>query len=248
MPSNAPDEQTETNRQAWNAQRFSAWITAFESAEAEAERIVAEPQHVIRRISPYLGSVAGKRICNIQGSHGRLAVALALLGADVQVIDFSDENRRFACDLAAAAKVSIDYAVCDILEADGLGLPYRFDALVLELGILHYHQNLDHFFAVMRKLAADGGILVLNEFHPVQRKLYWSEGPKNYFHDKLVEADVPNPDGAGASLGKCLYRFWTMGEIVTAAINAGFTITKLDEHPDGSDPTIPGSFTMLAHV
>ena len=42
--------------------------------------------------------------------------------------------------------------------------------LVLELGILRYHQDLDLFFAVMRKLAVRGGTLVLNEFHPLQRK------------------------------------------------------------------------------
>ena len=76
----------------------------------------------------------------------------------------------------------------------------------------------------MRKLAVRGGTLVLNEFHPLQRKLFWTQGPRDYFQTKLTEADVPNPDAAGASLGKCLYRFWTMGEIVTAVIKAGFIV------------------------
>ena len=242
------DKMTEANRRAWNAQRFDAWISAFGSAKTEAERIVAEPERIIRRISPYLGKIAGKRICNVQGSHGRIAVALARLGADVQVIDFSEENRRFALDLAEAANVSIDYAICDVMDAGSLGLPHRFDALVLELGILHYHQNLDLFFTVMRGLATDDGILLLNEFHPIQRKLFWSEGPRNYFYEDLIEADVPNPDVTGASLGRCQYRFWTMGDILTAAIKAGFTIARLDEHPDWADPTIPGSFTLLANA
>jgi|TARA_B110000008_G_scaffold78472_2_gene80070 hypothetical protein len=39
-----------------------------------------------------------------------------------------------------------------------------------------------------------------------------------------------------------------MGEIVTAVIKAGFTIDRLDEHPDWIDPAIPGSFTLLAHA
>ncbi|MDB5535939.1 MAG: SAM-dependent methyltransferase protein, partial [Devosia sp.] len=97
-----------------------------------------------------------------------------------------------------------------------------------------------------RMLTADRGYLVLNEFHPVQRKLFWPEGPKDYFCTDLVEADVPNPDATGPSLGRCRYRFWTLGEIVTSVIKAGFTITRLDEHPDWADPTIPGSFTVLA--
>jgi len=246
MTSGKSDKMTETNRKAWNANRYEAWLSAFGSAETEAARIVANPERVVRRISPYLGKVAGQRICNVQGSHGRMAVALTLLGAKVQVIDFSTENRRFALDLARAANVSIDYAVCDVMRAGSLGFAHGFDALVLELGILHYHEDLDQFFMVMRQLTATGGTLLLNEFHPVQRKLFWPSGPKDYFDRSLVEADVPNPDTTGASLGTCQYRFWTMGEILTAIINAGFTIARLDEHADKQSPNIPGTFTLLA--
>ncbi|MBY3152001.1 methyltransferase domain-containing protein [Rhizobium laguerreae] len=248
MANDTDETIAEANRRAWNAQRFDAWVSTFDSPGAEARRIVAEPERVLRRLLPYLGEVTGKRICNVQGSHGRIAVALAHLGADVLVIDFSEENRRFALELAAAAGVSIDYALCDILKAGELGRSHDFDMLVLELGILHYHRDLDRFFMVMHELAADGGMLLLNDFHPVQRKLFWPEGPHHYFQTDLVEADVPNPNNSGTSLGKCMYRFWTMGDILTAAIKAGFKIAKLDEHPDWADPTIPGSFTLMAHA
>lgn len=248
MANDAENNVTEANQRAWNAQRFNAWVSAFGSPEVEAARIIAEPERVLRRLSPYLGEVTGKRICNVQGSHGRIAVALALQGAEVTVVDFSEENRRYALDLAAAAGVTIDYTLCDIMEADDRIKTRDFDVLVLELGILHYHQDIEGFFTVMRKLAGYGGTLFLNEFHPVQRKLFWTEGPRDYFQTDLVEADVPNPDVSGASLGRCLYRFWTMGDILTAVIKAGFTIVRLDEHPDRTDPTIPGSFTLLARA
>ena len=244
----AEHSTTEANRRAWNARRYDAWLSAFESPKAEAARIVADPERILRRLLPYLGQVAGKRIWIVQGSHGRIAVALAYLRADVTVINFSQENQRFALELAAAAEVTIDYAVCDVLKAADLNGACDFDVLVLELGILHYHQDLDLFFAVMRKLAVRGGTLVLNEFHPLQRKLFWTQGPRDYFQTKLTEADVPNPDAAGASLGKCLYRFWTMGEIVTAVIKAGFIVDRLDEHPDWTDSANLGSVTLLAHT
>lgn len=248
MPTDTTRNLTEKNRKAWNNSRYDVWVTAFDGVGVEAQRIVSNPEHPIRRISPYLGALEGKRICSVQGSHGRVAVALAVLGAKVHVIDFSEENRRFATDLAKAANVSIDYTVCDILEADSLDLPHKFDALVLELGILHYHQDIERFFTVMRNLVKDSGLLFLNEFHPVQRKLFWACGPQNYFSNKLVEADVPNPDAEGASLGKCQYRFWTMGQVITAVINNGFTIVRFDEHPDWSNSAIPGTFTLLAHA
>lgn len=242
----ASESITNANRHAWNTQRFNAWVSAFGTPGDEAARIVADPRRVLRRLSPYLGEVAGKRICSVQGSHGRVAVALARLGAQVLVIDFSEENQRYALALAAAAGVSIEYAVSDVMEAGTHGRTHQFDTIVLELGILHYHQDLDRFFSVMRTLVVNGGHLVLNEFHPVQRKLFWPDGPKDYFNLDLVEADVPNPNPTGGSLGRCQYRFWTLGEIVTSVIKSGFTITKLDEHPDWANPALPGSFTILA--
>ncbi len=248
MTCDSTHHTTEANRTAWSNGRYKAWETAFGSADAEAQRIVSNPEYVVRRILPYLGAVDGKRICNVQGSHGRVAVALTVLGAQVQVIDFSEENRLFATDLAKAAGVSVDYAVCDILEAERLDLRHKFDSLVLELGILHYHQDLEKFFSVMRSLAADDGTLCLNEFHPIQRKLFWPSGPHNYFSDSLIKADVPNPVDAGPSLGECQYRFWTMGEVVTAVVNSDFQITHLGEHPDWNNSAIPGTFTLVARV
>ena len=126
--------------------------------------------------------------------------------------------------------------------------PHKFDALILELGILHYHQDIERFFEVMRHLIAPNGVLILNEFHPVQRKLFWEVGPQDYFSGDLKEADVPNPDESGTSLGKCHYRFWTLGETLNAMIKNGFRIAQLDEFPDLENDRIPGTYTILAHA
>lgn len=116
----------------------------------------------------------------------------------------------------------------------------------MELGILHYHQDIARFFAAMKAITRPGGTMVINEFHPVQRKLFWTPERRDYFDAALVEGDVPNPTGDGRSLGKCTLRFWTLGEIVTAVIGAGFTVMRLEEHPDWDEPTIPGTFTLVA--
>ena len=88
------------------------------------------------------------------------------------MLDFAEENRRYALELAAAAGVAIDYRLGDVIEAGALGLDGTFDWLVMELGVLHYHQDLARFFAVMAGLLKPGGRLLLDEFHPVQRKLF----------------------------------------------------------------------------
>jgi 2-polyprenyl-3-methyl-5-hydroxy-6-metoxy-1,4-benzoquinol methylase len=233
------------NRDAWNARRYEAWVTGIGTPEAEAAVLVADPAHKLRRLLPYLGYIAGRRICNVQGSHGRVAVALALLGAEATVLDFAAENRRYALELATAAGVAIDYRLGDVIEAGSLGLDGRFDWLVMELGILHYHHNLTRFFAVMAGLAGPGGRLLLNEFHPVHRKLHLHPS-KDYFYADVFLGDVPDPTGAGLKLGQCALRMWTLGEVVTAAIDGGWRIDRLEEHPEWTDPTIPGTYTLVA--
>ena len=237
----------DANREAWNAGRYEVWVRAMGEPAAEAARITADPSHVLRRLIAHLGDVGNRRICSVQGSHGRIAVALALLGAEATVIDFAEENRRYALALAQAAGVRIGYEIADVMQAGALGLP-TFDTLVLELGVLHYHQDLAAFFRVMADLCSSGGRLVLNEFHPIERKLFhdFGDAPRDYFNTDLVIGEVPNPESGGARLGTCVYRFWTLGEVVTALLAAGFQLTALEEHPDWTTPAIPGAYTLVA--
>lgn len=240
-----PNWARDLNRESWNAERYDSWVTAMGPPDAEARTLVADPAYKLRRLLPHLGEVAGMRICSVQGSNGRVAVAFALLGGDVTVIDFGEENRRYALELAAAAGVTIDYRLGDVIEAGSLGLNGSFDAVVMELGILHYHQSIDRFFAVMAGLVKPGGRMVLNEFHPVERKLFMAPS-RDYFNAEVVMGGVPDPTGEGRSLGQCALRLWTLGEIVTAVIGAGFVVERLEELPSWTDPTIPGMFTLVA--
>jgi threonine dehydrogenase-like Zn-dependent dehydrogenase len=50
------------------------------------------------------------------GSNGTKAVALALLGAQVTVVDVSPGNAEYARQLATAAGVDLQYEVCDVLK------------------------------------------------------------------------------------------------------------------------------------
>jgi 2-polyprenyl-3-methyl-5-hydroxy-6-metoxy-1,4-benzoquinol methylase len=246
-----PEPLVEQNRAAWNAGRYEAWSQALGTPAEEAARLVADPAFKLRRLLPYLGpdlgDIAGRRFCNVQGSHGRVAVALALLGGEATVLDFAEENRRYALELAAAAGVAIDYRLGDVIEAGALGLDGSFDWLVMELGILHYHLDLERFFRVMAALLKPGGRLLLEEFHPVERKLFFEGGPADYFQAEPRVGVVPNPTGSSEVLGTCTLRNWTLGEIVTAAIAAGLRIDRLGESPGWiAPPTIPGIFTLLA--
>ena len=51
---------------------------------------------------------SGIKIANICGSCGKKAVPLAILGAEVTVFDISEDNKRYALEVAAAAKVDLN--------------------------------------------------------------------------------------------------------------------------------------------
>jgi 2-polyprenyl-3-methyl-5-hydroxy-6-metoxy-1,4-benzoquinol methylase len=240
------EEATALNRRAWNASRYEAWEQSRGPPEAAAAGLVKDPRHALRRLLPHLGDVAGRRVLNLQGGSGRAAIALALLGAEVTVIDFAEENARYARAYAAAAGVALDYRVSDVMLADQLGLSPDFDWVVMELGILHYHADLDAFFGLCAAMSNAGGRLLLNEFHPVQRKLFSSLGNGDYFESRRVLGPVPYPPGLTAPQEQCSYRLWTLGEILTAVLRVGYRISAFEESPDWDEPRLPGLFTLVA--
>lgn len=238
-------DAVDANRKAWDADRYATWIASKGDPAMAAAAIARDPRHTLRRLIGHLGDVAGRRILNLQGSHGSIALALALLGAEVTVIDFAEQNGRYALEMAASACVAIDYRCADVLTAPRLGLG-QFDDVVMELGILHYHQDIDAFFGMCRAMTREGGRLLLNEFHPVQRKLFWPHASGDYFDESLIEGVVPTPPGLPPSTETCLLRFWTLGEVVTALLGAGWRLASFAEHPDWDDPKRPGTYTLSA--
>ena len=218
-------------------------------AEAGAA-IVADPGRAPRRLLPHIGDPRGQRIANPLGSHGRIAVALSVLGADVTVFDLSASNARYARELALEAGVAVEYVVGDLLATAPLHRG-RFDAVVMELGVVHYFVEIERFVTAIGGLLQEGGRVVLNEFHPLARK---SIGVRDgaptfdgdYFDAGLQEARTPYEVFVEDEIPACTVRRWTLGEIVSAFAGGGFRVERLIEHPAPGLPSLPGTFTLVA--
>ncbi|PYI57522.1 class I SAM-dependent methyltransferase [Paenibacillus flagellatus] len=254
----------ETNEKAWNEKSYEAWVNRYGPPEAAAAKIVQDPAARIRSFSRYLDELAGAKIANLLGSHGHKAVAMALLGARVTVVDFSSENAAYALRLAEAAGTSIRYVVSDVLDLPPGELSGDYDAVLMEFGILHYFLELAPLAATVSRLLKPGGRLVLQDFHPVSTKLIRSRGTTanirkhkvtgDYFDASLEETDVAYakfvPESERAALPKVLLRKWTLGEIVTGFAGAGLIVRLLEEEPNASsdvfDKGIPKTFTLVA--
>lgn len=265
MENNFQDEKKvciDMNEESWNKESYDAWVRRFGEPAEEARKIKKDPLKAFSALSGKLGDVNRKKIMNLMGSNGTKAAALALLGADVTVVDFSEGNKRYAMELAKEAEVKIKYILSDVLKLPEEELTGDYDIVFAEMGILHYFTDLKPFMNLIYKLLGNNGLLVIRDFHPVSTKLISSRGSTakvrkhkvtgDYFDTSLIEKDVSyskylNDDEEHE---KVLLREWNLGEIVTAVAQEGFIIKSLDEEANLSsdvfDKGIPKTFTITA--
>lgn len=258
-------EPFQQNKSAWNTGAYQAWVNRFGTPNEAAQKIIEDPIKRIGNAFEHMNGVKDKKIINLLGSNGNKAVALALLGADVTIADFSVENETYALELADAAKVKVEYIVSDVLNLPMDRLSGNFDIVFMEFGILHYFEDLRPLFKVVSDLLVKGGRLVLQDFHPISTKLISSRGTTanirkhkvtgDYFDTSLEEKEISFSKFASYEnkepvVQTVRLRKWTIGEIVTGVASEGLFIKVLEELPNLSsevfDKGIPKTFTIVA--
>lgn len=255
------NNQSEINKKAWSYKAYEFWMNGLGSPSDVAKDMIKQPEKHLLRHLEYLGDVKGKRIANLLGSCGKKAVPLSILGADVTIVDISEDNKKYAMEIAKEAGVNLTYIVSDFLELNNDEMYNEFDIVYLEGGILHYFSDINEFSKKIYALLKIGGKLVLNDFHPIRkvfkvRDIFMDrddalELTGDYFENTLQIGEVAYekyfPENEQIEFPKCLLRYWTMGEIISSFASAGFIIDKLVEGPRfDSYKNIPGEFTLVA--
>lgn len=255
-----------TNQIGWNQSAYQAWTNRHGTPTEYAQKLIANPTNAVAHYLKFIGEIKGKKIANLLGSKGNKAVSFALLGAEVTVVDISQDNKKYAMELADEAKVTIKYIVSDILEVPDDDVLTNFDVTLLELGVLHYFVDLLPLFKVVYDSLKPGGQFILRDYHPFVSKLVNVEEGEmiangDYFSEEVIEEEVAYSfllsEEERANLKKVTIRRWTLGEIVTAISNAGFRINYLEEEadvrwafpadlPQGIESKIPGLYTLIA--
>ncbi|MCE5321967.1 class I SAM-dependent methyltransferase [bacterium] len=248
------EQQSKANEIAWSYRAYEHWMRYSGRPDQAAAQMKDDPASFIKHELPYLGDVTGKRVINLMGSNGRKAVPLSLLGADVTVVDISPEGARYAEELAEAAGVHIEYIISDVMALPLHEFASSFDIVYMEGGIFHYIADLSGFAQIANTVLSPGGRLVASDFHPI-RKCISINGDRislagDYFDEQFHESSVAFQqffaDKEQDSFPKCLLRYWTMGEIVTAFAHAGLIIKELVELPFSQLADIPGQFILAA--
>lgn len=242
-------EQGQTNKKAWEHRAYEFWHKRDGSPQESASRMMENPLACLKKHKDYFREVEGLKIANLCGSNGRKAVPLALLGAEVTVFDISEENKKYALELAESAHTTIDYVVTDIYDIDLEKYRAQFDLLYLEGGILHYFGDLHLFMTILHTILKVDGRLILSDFHPLSKCIV-SNGEVNYFDSEFRSGDVAYKgcfeEEEQADFPDVMLRLYTLSDIINAALSAGFQLRKFDEHRGWNNENLPWEFTIVA--
>lgn len=187
-----------------------------------------------------VGSVAGKELLHLQCHFGMDTLSWARLGAQVTGADFSPAA------IEAARSLALDVGVdARFVESDLYALPHnlegRFDVVYTSRGVLGWLPSIGRWADVVAHFVKPGGFAYVTEVHPVVqvfdddadvkpgdlrlRYPYWEHGEPLTFNVQGSYADRDAPTDGLIEHG------WnhSLGEIVTALVNAGLHIDFLHE-------------------
>ena len=170
------------------------------------------------------------------------------------VFDISEENKRYAVELAEAANTSIEYVVTDIYDIDLSKYGNCFDMLYLEGGILHYFHDLHKLMNILFALLKNDGVMILSDFHPFRKCIEVKDGQYNlhlnYFQEEVQAGDLAYKqyfeEGEQGSFPDVLIKLYTFSEILNSLIQSGFQLQKMEEHKGWKHENIPWEFTIVA--
>jgi len=254
------------NRAAWEeaAERYEGWL-----AEA-IELIRSGGTNLFGVEVELIGDLHGRchRAIHLQCAGGRDTLSLWNLGADEVVgVDFSPRMLVLARRLSEATGAPALW-----IESDVLDTPHELDGtadlVYTGRGSLLWLQDLDAWAAVVVRLLSPMGRFVLFEGHPaewlfdVDADGRWvatdydyfggAEASKGWAPEYIDRLSVAESDQSWK-----FARAWTLGEVITALVQAGLRLDRVAEHPidwwgghddvrDEDRGRIPLSFSIVA--
>ena len=241
-----------TNRANWDER---APIHAASTSYA-VDQFPTDPallSDVVRFDRDRLGDLTGLRALHLQCHIGTDTLSLARLGATTTGLDFSAASLREARQLAEAAGEPITYVESNVYDAPSALDQRRFDLIYTGIGALCWLPDIERWAAVVAELLAPGGRLFLREAHPM---LYALDEERvddlvlryPYFEtpDPLVWVDSSTYADPTAHITAATTHEWNhgIGEIITALLGQGLTLTSFVEHQSVPWEALPGRMTL----
>jgi len=232
------DEYAFVNRANWEAR-----VPLHVASEGYGlQRFIDDPTFlsgVVTFDRPRLGDITDKDVVHLQCHIGTDTLSLARLGARVTGLDFSPSALAAARQLAADCQQPVRYVESELYNAPAALGGSRFDIVYTGIGALCWLPDIKRWASVVASLLRPGGRLFIREGHPmlwalgderpdglVTLEYPYFEGPGITFVEKQTYVDhdgeLAEPESIGFNHG--------IGEILTALLRAGMSITAFEEH------------------
>ncbi len=208
---------------------------------------------VVRFDRPRLGDVAGLRGVHLQCHIGTDTVSLARLGARMTGLDFSAASLREARRLAEVANADVDFVESDLRSALEVLPAHAFDLVYTGVGALCWLPDIREWARIVATLLAPDGRLFLREAHP----MLWALDEQrtdalvvDYPYVETAEPLVFDEPGTyvatDAEFTHTVTHSWNhgLGEIMTALLDEGLTITRFVEHDSVPWNALPGQMEL----
>jgi SAM-dependent methyltransferase len=227
------DEWYATNRDYWDERAPLHVASEFYGLEhflADPEATTLRPFEIAE-----VGDVAGRTLVHPQCHFGMDTLSWARRGARVTGLDISPAAVAAANGAASRAGLDGTFVVGNVYDAAEAVGGRAFDIVYTGLGALNWLPDVGRWARVMAALTAPGGFLYLAEFHPVHSILGDDDLTVThpYFHTEPLAFDEPGTyaDLDAATTTNKTYE-WTHGiaEVLTAILDAGFTLELFHEH------------------
>ncbi len=186
-----------------------------------------------------LPPVAGRAVLHLGCASGSDTLSLAGLGARVTGVDISDVAIELARAKAHRAGLEAEFIRADIFDLPD-GLDGEFDVVYVKAGVLCWMSDIRAWALIVARVLRRGGTLLVYEMHPLLEvievidsaiKVDW-----NYFGRKSDLVDTPTMTGVETTEPR--YQFtWPLGDVVTAVLEAGLALERLQEFP-GKEPPL----------
>ncbi len=238
----------EANRRIWDERaRFHADTSMYGEF---IERLRAGGDALLPFDDRVLGDLRGLRVLHLQCHIGTDTLSLARRGGRVVGIDFSAESIDRARALSSELGIAADFRVADIYRLEDV-LSGQFDLIYTSYGVLCWLHDLAEWARIAAHFIAPGGRLIVIDTHP----LAMSAADDGACGDRLA-LDWPYLSGQDAMKDECpnsyadpsfpvapgaIYQ-WPhgLGEIFQSVADAGLSVVRIDEHPDGFWPRFAG--------
>lgn len=251
QPMTDPRDHLAINRAFWD-ERVPAHSA---SPDYAVNALATDPQAlsaVVAFDAPRLGDISGLRGVHLQCHIGTDTISLQKLGAHMTGLDFSPPAVETARALAARADLPAEFVCAELHDAIEVLGPGGFDLVYTGVGAICWLPEIRRWAEIVAGLLAPGGRLFMREGHPMlwtidERAgdslpvtfhyfehtggLYWDE-PGTYVeteHEFTATASVSFNHG--------------LGEIITALLDHGLTLTGFTEHRSVPWEALPGRMT-----